>query len=93
MIVFLWDVRTPGGSARGVTDDETQARLAVADAMLADGISGRVERASLSIGAAWLTGGYRRLGTGWTARLNRDEVTWVTFRETAVTTQGAKVLI
>jgi hypothetical protein len=83
VIVFLWDVRTPGGSARGVTDDEERARLA-ASAWMADyGVTGRIERACPLAGGAWLTGGYRRLGTGWSAELRNGRVQWVSFREPA----------
>lgn len=81
MILYLWDVRTLGGSARGVTDDEKRARLAASAWMLAGGVAGRVERAVPLTGGAWLTDGYRRLGSGWSARLRDDRVTWVAFRE------------
>ena len=83
MIVYLWDVRTLGGSARGVTDDEAHARLAASAWVLAAGVAGRVERAVLLTGGAWLTDGYRRLGSGWLARLSNGQVTWVSFRESA----------
>jgi hypothetical protein len=84
VIVFLWDVRTlDGGSARGVTDDETRARLAASDVMLATGVMGRIERACPLTGGAWLTDGYRRLGSGWSARLRGGRVRWVAFREPA----------
>lgn len=82
MIVFLWDVRTlDGGSERGVTDDETRARLAASTRMLTDGIMGRVERAVTLTGGAWLTDGYRRLGSGWSLGLRDGRVRWVAFRE------------
>jgi hypothetical protein len=81
VILYLWDVRTLGGSARGVTDDEKQARLAASAWMLAAGVTGRVERATPLTGGAWLTDGYRRLGSGWSARLRDGRVTWVAFRE------------
>jgi hypothetical protein len=85
VIVFLWDVRTlDGGSACGVTDDETRARLTATQWMLAAGLTGRIERASLSVGGAWMTGGYRRMGSGWSARrLGNGRVKWVAFREPA----------
>lgn len=83
VIVYLWDVRTLGGSARGVTDDEAHARLAASAWVLAAGVAGRVERAVLLTGGAWLTDGYRRLGSGWLARLSNGQVTWVSFRESA----------
>jgi hypothetical protein len=82
VIVFLWDVRTlDGGSARGVTDDETRARLAASDVMLATGVMGRIERALTLTGGAWLTDGYRRLGSGWSLGLRNGRVTRVAFRE------------
>lgn len=81
MILYLWDVRTLGGSACGVTDDEKQARLAASAWMLAnDGVAGRVERAAPLAGGARLMDGYRRLGSGWSARLRNGRVTWVAFR-------------
>ena len=56
MIVFLWDVRKlDGGSVRGVTDDEARARLAASNCMLANGVMGRLERAVILTGGAWLT--------------------------------------
>jgi hypothetical protein len=82
-ILFLWDVRTLGGSARGVTDDETQARLIASGWVQANGDTARVERAVSLAGGAWLTDGYRRLGSGWSARLRDGRVTWVAFREPA----------
>jgi hypothetical protein len=82
-ILFLWDVRTPGGSARGVTDSETQARLVASAWVQAHGDTARVERAVPLAGGAWLTDGYRRLGSGWSARLRDGRVTWVAFREPA----------
>ena len=82
VIVFLWDVRTlDGGSARGVTDDEARARLAASDVMRDTGVIGRVERAYPLAGGAWLTDGYRRLGSGWSAELRGGRVRWVAFRE------------
>jgi hypothetical protein len=84
VIVFLWDVRTlDGGSARGVTDDEARARLAASKCMLANGVMGRVERAATLTGGAWLTDGYRRLGSGWSLGLRGERVIWVAFREPA----------
>lgn len=84
MIVFLWDVRTlDGGSARGVTDDETHARLAASKCMLANGVMGRVERAVTLAGGAWLTDGYRRLGSGWSLGIRSERVIWAPFREPA----------
>ncbi len=83
VIVFLWDVRTlDGGSARGVTDDEARARLAASEAMRDTDIMGRVERAYPLAGGAWLTDGYRRLGSGWSAEIRGGRVRWVAFRET-----------
>jgi hypothetical protein len=81
VILYLWDVRTPGGTARGVTDDEKQALLAATAWMLTTGVSGRVERAAPLTGGAWLTAGYRRWGSGWSAQLRNGRVTWVAFRE------------
>jgi hypothetical protein len=83
IMLFLWDVQTPGGSARGVTDDETQARLAASARVQANGDTARVERAVSLAGGAWLTDGYRRLGSGWSARLLAGQVTWVAFSEPA----------
>jgi len=82
-ILFLWDVRTPGGSARGVTDDQTQARLAASAWVQGNGGTARVERAVPLAGGAWLTDGYRRLGSGWSARLRAGQVTWAAFSERA----------
>jgi hypothetical protein len=82
-ILFLWDVRTPGGSARGVTDDETRARLAASAWVRAVGDTARVERAVPLAGGGWLTDGYRRLGSGWSARLRDGRVTWAAFTEPA----------
>jgi hypothetical protein len=81
VIVFLWDVRTPGGSARGITDDATRARLSASDLLLTPGATGRVERATVLSGGAWLTDGYNRLGSGWAARMRDGRVTWVAFRD------------
>jgi len=90
VIVFLWDVRTlDGGSARGVTDDEKVARLAASDVMLATGVMGRIERAYPINGGGWLTDGYRRLGSGWSAQLRDGRVRWVAFRESVVTTKAS----
>ena len=84
VIVFLWDVRTlDGGSARGVTDDETQARLAASKCMLANGVMGRIERAVTLTAGAWLTDGYLRLGSGWSLGLRSGRVISVPFREAA----------
>lgn len=83
MIVFLWDVRTPGGSACGVTDDEERARLAASAAMVGCGVTGRIERACPLAGGAWLSDGYRRLGTGWSAVQRNGRVQWAPFREPA----------
>ena len=84
MIVYLWDVQTLGGSACGVTDDDAHARLAASAWMLAAGATGRVERAVPLAGGAWLTGGYRRLGSGWSAgRLCNGQIVWASFRESA----------
>jgi hypothetical protein len=83
VIVFLWDVRTPGGSARGVTDDAGKARLAASAMTPAAGATARVERAVALAGGAWLSDGYRRLGSGWTARLHDGRVTWAPFTEPA----------
>ena len=82
-ILFLWDVRTPGGSARGVTDDETRARLAASAWVQAVGDTARVERAVPLAGGGWLTDGYRRLGSGWSLGLRNGRVIWVAFREPA----------
>jgi hypothetical protein len=83
VIVFLWDVRTlNGGSARGVTDDEIRARLAASDVMRDTGVMGRIERAYPLAGGAWLTDGYRRLGSGWSAELHGGRMRWVAFRDT-----------
>jgi hypothetical protein len=71
------------GSACGVTDDEAHARLAASPWMLAGGVTGRVERAVPLTGGAWLIDGYRRLGSGWSARLSNGQVTWLSFRESA----------
>jgi hypothetical protein len=76
--VELWNYH-----ARGVTDDEKHALLAASAWMLTTGVSGRVERAALLTGGAWLTDGYRRLGSGWAARLRNGRVTWVAFRDPA----------
>jgi hypothetical protein len=79
VIVFLWDVSTPGGAARGITDEETRARLAVSALLQASGETARVERATPLQGGAWLTDGYRRLGSGWTAHLRDGRITWLPF--------------
>lgn len=65
MIVWLWDA----GSGRGVTDDETRARLA-AETFMRSGRAdaARVEKAHLVIGISALTSGYTRTGLGWTAQ-------------------------
>ena len=81
MILYLWDVRALGGTARGVSDDEERARLAVSAWMLTTGGAGRVERAAPLSGGGWLTDGYRRLGSGWSARMRDGRVTWVAFTE------------
>jgi hypothetical protein len=81
VILYLWDVQTLGGTARGVSDDEERARLAASAWMLATGVAGRVERATPLAGGGWLTDGYRRLGSGWSARLRDGRVTWVAFSE------------
>jgi hypothetical protein len=91
VIVYLWDVRTLGGSARGVTDDETKARLAASTSMLAAGLTAQVERAVPLTGGGWLTDGYRRLGSGWSARLRNGQVTWESFRESARELERAKL--
>ena len=89
MILYLWDVRTLGGTARGVTDDEGQARLAASAWMLAAGVTGRIERATPLAGGAWLTDGYRRLGSGWSAQLRGGRARWVAFRESVVTKKAS----
>jgi hypothetical protein len=66
-----------------VTDDEAHARLAASAWVLAAGATGRVERAVPLAGGGWLTDGYRRLGSGWSARLSNGQVSWVSFRESA----------
>jgi hypothetical protein len=83
VIVFLWDVSAPGGSARGVTDDAGRARLAAAACMGQAGAAGRVERAVPLVGGARLSDGYRHLGSGWTARQRDGRTTWAAFREPA----------
>ena len=75
--MFLWDVPTPGGTARGITDDETRARQAAETWLRAGADSARVERATLRHGGAWLTDGYQRTGSGRTARRHADgRITW-----------------
>jgi hypothetical protein len=83
VIVFLWDVRASGGSARGVTDDVGRARLAAAASMGTADATALVERAIPLAGGAWLSDGYRRLGSGWTARQRDGRTTWSAFRESA----------
>ena len=84
MIVFLWDVPVPGGTARGITDDDTRARQAAEAWLRAGADSARVERATLRHGGAWLTDGYQRTGSGWTARIRDGRITWARFSAPAL---------
>jgi hypothetical protein len=83
VIVFLWDVSAPSGSARGITDDAGRARLAAAATMSQAGAAGRVERAVPLAGGGWLADGYRRLGSGWTAQQIDGRASWATFSNPA----------
>jgi len=69
MIVYLWDAHGPGGSAAGISGDETRAREA-AEACLTTGCatSARVEAALLATSARTLQPRYERTGTAWQAR-------------------------
>jgi hypothetical protein len=84
VIVFLWDVPTSGGTARGITDDEARARQAAEAWLRAGADSARVERATLRHGGAWLTDGYHRTGSGWTARARDGRIKWVAFSAAAL---------
>jgi hypothetical protein len=42
----------------------------------------RIERAYPLAGGAWLTDGYRPLGSGWSAELHGGCMRWVAFRDT-----------
>ena len=68
MIVWLWDTGGPAVSASGVTDSETRAKRAAAEAMRAmSADTATVEAGVLLDGGAWLEAGYRRTGIVWTA--------------------------
>jgi hypothetical protein len=81
VIVWLWDTSGPARSGRGLSDDETSARLAAEECMrshLAD--SARVEKALAILGIESLISGYERTGQGWVAQIHRDgRIIWLPF--------------
>jgi hypothetical protein len=75
VIVWLWDA----GSALGVTDNESRARLAAA-AFIRSGrtTAARVEQAHFVSGVRTLNPGYMRTGQGWTAHpRGNGRIRWV----------------
>jgi hypothetical protein len=77
MIVWLWDAAGPHRAGRGVTDNDTSARLA-AEACIrsGDATAARVERAVTVLGVPTLSAGYQRTGHGWAARPRDGQITW-----------------
>lgn len=82
VIVWIWDADGPAGrSASGVTDDEAAARRAARAAITATGAQGATVEWALHLGGGdWMTSGYLRSGSGWTARRCEDgTIAWVQF--------------
>lgn len=73
--VWLWDAFGPVRS-RGVTDNPGAARRAAEGCLHTGADSARVENALMVLSASSLTYNYARLGTGWSARLRNDRISW-----------------
>ena len=77
VIVWLWDVDGPNGSASGVTGDQGAACLAALEGMIATGANtATVETAAHLVGGGWMSSEYRRTGHRWTVRQRDSRVTW-----------------
>lgn len=92
VIVWIWDADGPAGrSASGVTDDEAAARRAARTAITATGAQTATVEWALHLGGGdWMTSGYLRSGSGWTARRCEDgTIAWVPFLTLAATCSTA----
>ena len=79
MIAWLWDAPGPDRSGLGVSGDEGSAKRAAAD-VLRTGCAdvAQVEAAAVTVETDALSCGYRRTGSGWTARLGpRGGIRWM----------------